>query len=126
MEDNLSSMKIAALVISVAAAAAASASATTVVPRQASINNANNGGIRDWYAPGAHGIYLRDRTNRWYYAAFTYACPGVLYNDTIGFDTFGDHRFDRSSRVVTRQGSCAIDSVSATAAPAAKGGPGGR
>lgn len=115
-------MKIAALILAAAAAVSAPALASTTVARQASIHHANNGGIRDWYAPNAQGIYLRDRTNRWYYAAFSHACPGVLYDDTIGFDTLGDTRFDRGSRVVTRMGSCALESVTFSPAPAAKGG----
>lgn len=116
-------MKIAAMTLAAAVAASAPALASTNVARQASIHHANNGGIRDWYAPNARGIYLRDRTNRWYYAAFSNECPGVLQDDTVGFDTFGDSRFDRSSRVVTRFGSCALDSVIASPAPPAKGGP---
>lgn len=115
-------MKIPALIVVALSAVSAPAMASMPTVRQASIDHANNGGIRDWHAPNAKGIYLRDRTNRWYYAAFSHACPGVMYDDTVGFDTFGDHRFDRSSRVVTRLGSCAIDSLTASPPPAAKGG----
>lgn len=91
-------------------------------PGNASIDFVNSGGIRDWHADDDRGIYLRDSANRWYYAAFRYNCPGVLYNPRIAFDTDGFSRFDRSSRVVTEIGVCALESVDRSPAPAAKGG----
>jgi hypothetical protein len=115
-------MRAFAIALAVAAAASAASAASPAAVRQASINHFNNESIRDWFAPNANGIYLRDRTNRWYYGAFSHACPGVLYDDTIGFDTFGDSRFDRSSRIVTRFGRCGLDSLTRSPAPLAKGG----
>ncbi|QIK78981.1 hypothetical protein G7077_08805 [Sphingomonas piscis] len=92
------------------------------LPPQAAIHHANNGGIRDWYASNDAGLYLRDRTNRWYYAQFTHRCPGVLDGMTVLFDTHGDHRFDRSSTVRTKTMTCAVRSLVRTQAPAEKGG----
>ena len=92
------------------------------VPGNTAIDYASVDGIRDWHAEDKRGIYLRDRTNRWYYAAFQHECPGVLYNPTVRFDTNGDHRFDRLSRVITQTEVCGIASVQPSAAPAAKGG----
>lgn len=94
-----------------------------VAPGNASIDYATTDGIRDWFAENDRGIFLRDRLNRWYYAAFTARCPGVFDRNSVGFDTFGDVRFDRSSRVVTPTMSCALSSLDRVPAPAAKGGP---
>ena len=88
----------------------------------AAIDYAASGGIRDWHAVDDRGVYLRDRTNRWYYAAFRHRCPGVVRDQRIAFDTNGYHRFDRLSRVVTQTETCAVESLYRTDAPAAKGG----
>lgn len=115
------------LSVSIAAAAAVSffvpAHADVRVAPQAAIDHANSGGIRDWHAENSSGVYLRDRTNRWYYASFRHGCPGVLTNPTIAFNTYGDHRFDRSASVITATETCAVESVTVSPAPAAKGGP---
>ena len=105
-----------------AAAVAAQPVPSASAPGLASIDFVGRGGIRDWHADDDRGIFLRDRANRWYYAAFRHSCPGVLFNPTIAFDTNGFDRFDRSSLVVTQTEVCAVESVDHSAAPAAKGG----
>ena len=91
-------------------------------PGLASIDDAARGGIRDWHAEDDRGIYLRDRTNRWYYAAFRHNCPGVLYDQRIAFRTSASNRFDRQSLVQTETETCAVESVDRSDAPEAKGG----
>jgi hypothetical protein len=88
----------------------------------ASIDYAAGGGIRDWHADDDRGVYLRDRTNRWYYAAFRHRCPGVVRDQRIAFDTNGFQRFDRLSSVKTATETCAVESLDRSDAPAAKGG----
>ncbi|GAA4007642.1 hypothetical protein GCM10022280_00180 [Sphingomonas swuensis] len=92
-------------------------------PGNAAIDYANTDGIRDFHADNDRGIYLRDRLGHWYYGAFTARCPGVLDGFSVGFDTNGFQRFDRSSRVVTPTMTCALASLDRSVAPAAKGGP---
>lgn len=91
-------------------------------PGLAAIDYAAGGGVRDWQAVDARGIYLRDRTDRWYYAAFDHSCPGVLYDMRLEFFTDGSNRFDRSGRVQTETMTCGIAALDASPAPADKGG----
>lgn len=91
-------------------------------PGLASIDDAAGGGIRDFYAVDARGIYLRDRTNRWYYAAFSGPCPGILYDARIEFVTDASRRLDRSSRIRTETMTCGIAALDHSAPPADKGG----
>jgi hypothetical protein len=108
--------------LALACVSAAAQAHVPTLPPQAAIDHAANGGIRDWHAVDAKGLYLRDRTNRWYYAAFRHVCPGILTDARIAFDTHGDHRFDRLSNVVTSTETCAVESLVESPAPAAKGG----
>jgi hypothetical protein len=89
---------------------------------QTAIDHAVNGGIRDWHSDDGAGLYIRDRTNRWYYAQFRHRCPGVLQDMSVVFDTNGSHRFDRLSTVRTSTMTCAVESLYRTEAPPAKGG----
>lgn len=90
-------------------------------PGLAAIDYAVGGGIRDWHAVDARGIYLRDRANRWYYAAFDHDCPGVLYDARIEFITDGSNRFDRLGRVKTETMTCGLAALDASPPPTDKG-----
>lgn len=117
------SRSLLAPAIAAAALAACAQQPAPMAPGDSAIDFAAGGGIRDWHAADAQGIYVRDSANRWYYARFTAPCPGVLSDPRIEFDTDVVGRFDRFSRVITQTMTCAVDSLQPTVAPDAKGGP---
>lgn len=90
--------------------------------KDAVIDYAAGGGIRDWHAENDRGIYVRDSRNDWYYIQFKAPCPGVLTGQQIAFDTDVVGRFDKLSRVVTQTETCGVESIQRTKAPQAKGG----
>lgn len=115
-----------AALLPLAAAAALGACAPTqlqpVTAADTAIPFAANGGIRDWYANSERSIYLRDRTGRWYLAAFNGLCPRLPAAQTIQFETDAGGSFDRFSSIVTEYGRCQVGSVVPAQAPLAKGG----
>lgn len=115
-------MAISLFLAALAAQSGALSAAPAFAPGLAAIDYARGGGIRDWYAEDDRGIFLRDRANRWYYAAFDHRCPGVLYDYRLTFDTDGFTRFDRTSRIQTQTMTCGIAALDASDAPADKGG----
>ena len=91
--------------------------------RETSISYAANGGIRDWHAEDERGIYLMDRTGRWYYARFSHPCFNLPSLQSLVFSTDpATGRFDHFSTVGTGQLSCDVASVVKSRRPAAKGG----
>lgn len=92
---------------------------------RSAIDYAAGGGIRDWHAEDANGIFIRDSANNWHYARFTGPCPGVVREQQIAFEPDPLGRFDELSRVRTQTETCAVASIQASQPPAAKGGPKG-
>ncbi|HET7816253.1 MAG TPA: DUF6491 family protein [Sphingomicrobium sp.] len=90
-----------------------------------SIAFAANGGIRDWHANGEQGIYLRDRSGRWYLATFNGVCPNLPAAQTIAFGTDAAGTLDRFSSITTEYARCQIGTIVRSQAPAGKGGPAG-
>ena len=100
---------------------AASVHAGTAPQRQAAIDHANQGGIADWYASDDSGIFVMDRTGRWYRAEFVGSCPRVTLQNTIAFRTSVTGRLDALGSVVTADGVCPLRSLTRSERPAAKG-----
>lgn len=110
-----------AIAIAIAALAPAASLNAQPVPRQVAIDYANQGAIEDWYTADDQSIFLMDRTGRWYRADFVGICPRLRIQNTIGFRTSVTGRFDALGSVVTRDGICAVRSLTASERPAAKG-----
>ena len=82
---------------------------------------ANSGGIADFYARNEDGIYLLDRTGRWYYADFHGPCPRLPSLPDVGFDTGVAGDFDSFSSVLADGLRCSVNSVVRTKRPAEVG-----
>ena len=85
-------------------------------PEQAHIPFANRS-IRNWRVPERDVLLIEANHGRWYRAEFTNRCPGLRFTETLGFDTGGTSRFDRFSRVITRDGPCFVSSLVAIPDP---------
>ena len=49
--------------------------ATAATAGEVSIPFANSGGIHDWRADGAQGMWIEEAGGRWFYAGFSSQCP---------------------------------------------------
>lgn len=87
------------------------------------ISFASLGGIRDWHAEDDRSIYIRDRAGRWYYATFSARCPSLPFEQTVAFESDVLGTFDSWGVVRTPRYRCHVDSIVASPAPEAKGGP---
>jgi hypothetical protein len=99
------------LALGLAALPAAALSSTAPAAKEASIDLANSGGIRDWREVGDQTIYVQDRQHRWYRATLmrpSYDLRGAL---AIGFDTGPGDTFDKFSSVVIRGQRYAVESL---------------
>jgi Family of unknown function (DUF6491) len=101
----------------IAGAAAGSVSAKAPTPHiwpelgvEASIAFPNYGAIRNYEADGDDGIWIEDQQRRWYYGSFIGSCQGLNFSQAIGFDTGGPSRFDKFSKIITRDDSCQLNS----------------
>src|SRR5688500_17521208 len=113
-------LTIAALGLASAAAAEKGKSAVPRIGEPAVIDFAGGGGIRDYYAPNDHQIYLRDRANHWYLATLSGPCRGVRINPQVAFETDPTGRFDTFSAVRTRYHRCHVTSLVRAEGPRAK------
>jgi hypothetical protein len=110
-----------------AAAALLLAASPAAVPAQrigtqTAIDFAGGGGIRDWHAEDEQSIYIMDRMGRWYHATFSHRCARLPNSGTVHFETDALGRFDHFSQVHTSWGTCQVDRIVRSHAPAAKGG----
>jgi hypothetical protein len=78
---------------------------------EASIVFPNYGAIRNYEPDGDKGIWIEDQQRRWYYGAFLGSCQGLNFSQAIGFDTGGLSRFDRFSKIITRDDVCQLNSL---------------
>ena len=99
------------LALGLVATPAFSQPATPPPVKEASIDFANSGGIRDWREDGDRTVYVQDRQHRWYRATLmrpSYDLRGAL---AIGFDTGPGDTFDHFSSVVIRGQRYAVESL---------------
>lgn len=75
----------------------------------ASIIFPNHGAIRNFEADGDNGIWVEDQQRRWYYGSFFGSCRGLNFANAVGFDTGGLPRFDRFSKIITRDDVCQLN-----------------
>jgi hypothetical protein len=75
----------------------------------ASIAFPNYGAIRNFEADGDKGIWVEDQQRRWYYGEFLGSCQGLNFSQAIGFDTGGLSRFDKFSKIITREDVCQLN-----------------
>lgn len=73
--------------------------------RSAEIPFANHGGIRDWKADGTRGLWVQDRSTRWYYATLMGPCRGLDFANTIAFETGPSGVLDAHGAIRVRNGS---------------------
>lgn len=78
---------------------------------EASIAFPNYGAIRNFEADGNDGIWIEDQQRRWYYGSFIGQCQGLNFSLGVGFDTGGASRFDRFSKIITRDDVCQLNSL---------------
>jgi hypothetical protein len=111
-------MKIYATPIAILALAAASAAVAKPgahkwpeLGADASIVFPNYGAIRNFEADGDKGIWIEDQQRRWYYGSFLGSCQGLNFSQAIGFDTGGLSRFDKFSKIITRDDVCQLNSL---------------
>lgn len=109
-------MKNAILIVVAAVAAVAPAAAKTPAPHvwpelgvETSIAFPNYGAIRNYEADGDDGIWIEDQQRRWYYGGFIGSCRDLNFSQAIGFDTGGLSRFDRFSKIITRDDVCQLN-----------------
>jgi hypothetical protein len=99
------------LALGLAAAPAIAQPSSAPAVKEASIDFANSGGIRDWREAGDRTIYIEDRAHHWYKATLmrpSYDLRGAL---AIGFDTGPGDTFDHFSSVVIRGQRYAVESL---------------
>lgn len=121
--SRFASILLAASLLLGTGAASAAEQPTRIGTKEVGISYAANGGIRDWHAEDENGIYLMDRTGRWYYARFSHRCFNLPSLQSLVFTTDpATGRFDHFSTVGTGQLSCDVASVVKAERPAAKGG----
>ena len=106
-----------ALLAAAGTAAVAGPAKTPVTGREASIPFAALGGIADWRANGDHGLWIRGRSHKWYYAELLGSCSGLGFHDRIGFVIEPYGRFDRFSSIVVEGRICPIKSLRESAPP---------
>ncbi|HEY0028553.1 MAG TPA: DUF6491 family protein [Allosphingosinicella sp.] len=111
----------AAVVFSFPAGAAERSARVYGKPTQ--ISFASRGGIQDWHADSDRSIYIMDRMGRWYYATLSAPCPGLRFQNQLGFDTGPLGEFDTWGSVLTRDQRCHVETLVTSPAPQAKGGP---
>lgn len=70
----------------------------------------NHGAIRNYEADNDDGIWIEDQQRRWYYGDFIGSCRDLDFSQAIGFDTGGLSRFDRFSKIITRDDVCQLNS----------------
>jgi hypothetical protein len=79
------------------------------------------GSLYNFEADSDRGVYLQDRSRRWYYARVLAPCIGLSFAQRIGVDTrFGGNQLDRTGTLLVDSDSCRIDSLTTSAGPPAK------
>jgi Family of unknown function (DUF6491) len=103
----------AILALSVVAPVLAGKAAPHIWPElgvETSIVFPNYGAIRNYEADGDTGIWVEDQQRRWYYGTFLGSCRDLNFSQALGFDTGGLSRFDRFSKIITRDDVCQLNS----------------
>jgi Family of unknown function (DUF6491) len=79
------------------------------------------GSLYNFEADSDRGVYLQDRTRRWYYARVLGPCIGLSFAQRIGVDTrFGGNQLDRTGTLLVDRDSCRIDSLTTSNGPPPK------
>lgn len=84
---------------------------------QVTIPFADHGGIRDWRAIDRNTLLVEGTGNRWYRVELFAPCFDLPFADRVGFKANVTGELDRFSTVIVRGQPCAVQSVTATAAP---------
>lgn len=110
-------LSLAPAAIAAAAAVVTPAAARPPVGQPASIPFADRGGIRDFQPDGSKAVYLQDRAGRWYRGEFLAPCSDIPFADAIAYETDATGRFDKFSRIRTRDQVCSLSSLVTSDAP---------
>lgn len=84
---------------------------------QVSIPFADLGGIRSYQASSNDALLLEGRNDQWYRAELFGPCPGLQFDDAIGFVLEPSGRFDRFSSIIVDGQRCSVRSLTRTAEP---------
>lgn len=102
-------------------AVAASRPTAPKIGQETSIPFVNHGGIRNWQVVDDDTLLVEGTGNRWYRVELFRPCIGLRFTGiALGFETRGIDSFDRFSAIRTRDGRCAVKSVTVAAPPAKK------
>ncbi len=112
---------LAAVSCAVCVAGVAGAAEPAPPVQNVTIPFAAHDGIENWEADGSKGLWIQARDHRWYYAKLFAPCPGLPFNETLGFKFGPGGELDRWSEVVTRDaGRCSFTSLVASDGPPRK------
>ena len=89
---------------------------------EAEIPFVNHGGIYNFVADrGGVGVYLQDRSRKWYYARFFNRCNDLPYAFRVGFKSWGgSDTLDRGSTIIAGHEQCRIASLVRSGPPPKK------
>lgn len=74
--------------------------------------------LHDFRADGEQGVWLQDRSRRWYYARVLGPCPGLPFAVRLGVDTrFGGNQLDRTGTLLVDGQRCQLTSLTASGGP---------
>ena len=74
--------------------------------------------LRDFRADGDQGVWLQDRSRRWFYARTLGPCMGLPFAVRIGVDTrFGGNQLDRTGTLLVDRQRCPLTSLTASNGP---------
>ncbi|WP_336963470.1 DUF6491 family protein [Sphingobium aquiterrae] len=91
------------------------------IGQETSIPFVNHGGIRNWQVVDDDMVLVEGTGHKWYKVELFGPCNGLRFtNIALGFETRGVDSFDRFSAIRTRDGRCAVKSVTVAAPPAKK------
>jgi hypothetical protein len=111
------------LLVPLFALTASGAMAQTSAPdagKEASIPFVRLGQIYDFEADGDRGVYLQDRSRKWYYASIMGPCMNLPFVTRIGVKTRGLDSLDHFGSILVDGQDCKIDRLVTSGPPLKK------
>lgn len=113
MKRNMD-LAVIGLTAALAAAVPAAQAAADAEQPQARIHFVSHGGIRDWQADGNRGLFVQDRSKRWYYVRLATPAFDLQFASTIGIIGGPTDTFDRWSSILVSGQRYMVQSVTDT------------
>lgn len=111
------------LLVPLFALLAGGAAAQTPAPdagKEASIPFVRLGQVYDFEADSDRGVYLQDRSRKWYYASIIGPCINLPFATRIGVKTRGLDSLDRFGSILVDGQDCKIDRLMTSGPPPKK------